>query len=82
MGCILGKLESYLFSFRDRDGLFAVRVPALTHEAALDAFAAMSLAEKRASVVARLDGRERDHVGEMMARIGASLSRLRSRAGF
>lgn len=60
----LSRPEPYLFAFFDRGETFAVRILAFSHEAARAAFDAMSAAEKRARVVARLSKRERDVLGD------------------
>ncbi|WP_181701328.1 hypothetical protein [Chthonobacter albigriseus] len=61
----LSKPETYLFSITINGDTFAVRIPGSSYDDAKATFDAMTLRQKRASVVVRMSTRERDHVTEL-----------------
>lgn len=71
----LERPEAYLFAFADGSVSYAVRVLGRGREAARARFDAMTLAEKRAAVVARIGGGDRDHVADLFHWVGALFRR-------
>ncbi len=69
----LEKPEAHLFAFVYHGESFAVRIMARSRDAAVKEFAALSVAEKRARSIGRLDSRDRDHVAEVTGWFSALL---------
>lgn len=73
----LSRPETFLFTMVHNGQTFAVRIAGADYEDARERFEAMTPRERKALVVARLSGGDRDHVKE----IGTWILGLLRRAG-